>query len=292
MKIALVYILLIIGTVSPIQAAVIISRCPSVNTDLSQGSSIPPEPAHSPSRLDYKSSKSYIRRGADAISRITGWDLQYTDEDLALPSRMLDDLRLYISLIEQDEEKCISQRLAIFPYVRSFSPNADVSDLRVGYKICEFYQDNQRQITIEQTCRFIGRPEGYTLAALDKRFIEFNESVRVATTVLDVATLGLGLWGSGRALMAIRSSVFFAASGGLQKLIVSAIPLTASGILVASEYNHLPVEGMVEVRDAAKLLFDGKMEDVIIISIPMEKFEIALNAYLAPIPDPFQHQGY
>lgn len=283
--------LLLISTTVQATASVIVSRCRIRQTDLSLGSLIPeelPPPIFDPNQFTPSSeflNSGYLRWMAHMIHKLTGWSTEYSEKDSSHIARILDDLRLYVMQARRSHD-CVSAPEAIFPYVAQIPAGAKRDDLKVNYKICQFYQDDQRQISIEGTCRNLsGRAGGYKLTELDARFAQFNETVHIAQGLIDTGVIAASLFASGRVLKILRTSARFATMGTLSRTLVASVPTATGAALTLSGYSDLPIQNMVDVRDSAKLSVNGHLVDAVYVSMPIEKFETVLAGYLATIPE-------
>jgi hypothetical protein len=274
LTIALFVFLLLGGTA---RAAVIISACPSPNTDLTARSQIVPPSTEKVAPLT-----------PSTLNRVLSWidseDTRLTQQRIDIGRQRLHDVALYVKM-QWPYHECASKPYAIFPYVAAIPAGGTIADLRAGYKICQFYQDDKRQIAIEGTCRPIGRSSGYSLAALDRRYDEFNDAVRGARKIIDITVIAGGALGSGKVLKVVRTSTFFAATGALSKSLIIAMPLMLASGLAYFDVTNLPILNETELRDAARLVSQGMLADVVKVSMPIEDFESEFASYLESIPD-------
>jgi hypothetical protein len=271
-------------------ASVIVSKCKTSDKEWSQGSS-PPEKTTPPEPPDFTPSAEYLKSGAwhwlaVQVNKFRTGDEKLSPEQSAKIARIADDLRLYSFTEQEDPSTCESDSAAIFPYVASIGPKAEREDVHVGFKICQFYQEADRQTTIENTCRIIGnRPEGYSLVAFDERYLEYSQTVTIAKNVFNTGVTAVGLFGSSRIFKFLRNSAHFATVGGVTKLALTSLPTVASTAYIEWGGRFYPFTNMLELRDSAKLIFDGKVVDVAYVSMPIQDYEHVLSGWLATIPN-------
>lgn len=277
-------------------AAIILSTCRAFPTDLSRGSG-PSQPQLTvPQPEPYFSSADHVR--AFIESRFPH-RTSSSREDVANfqdTLRRIDDLRVYFR--SQDiwsrhagSEECTSTNQTIETFMAPFAPGARPEDLRVGYKICTFFRNQNLEVGIEGSCRVIGRSEGYSLKEISDRFVRIDDTVQKLQTGIRVTVLLGAVYGTYR---------FYRIAGGLSGILARgslgaiatrttfvAIPsLAAYAALELTNIDSMPIQHLVDLRDAASLLYNGRRQQVIHIDQPIEDFELVLADYLNTIPVP------
>ena len=283
---------------SKLHAAIIISSCVTAATDVAQGSA-PSQPLPVPVNPEFTRSFSYfaeaVRNVQSGIPALRNRGLS-NDQELSAYrdlGQSIDDLRVYFhSALNTvpDGESCQSTAQAIVPFMASFRPGSSVEDLRVGYRICSYFHDQQRQMLIEGTCRVIGSARGYSLRQIDERFTQIDRTVARFRDVLQGATLLSGVVASLRLFRGFgRLRVFMAGSGtsiAIRVAIVAAPTLAAGAVIRYTDILDLPIRNTLDLRDSAKLVYNGRLEDVVRVTQPIEAFEGVLADYLNSISEP------
>ena len=281
------------------KAAVLQSRCRSRPTDLSTGSAAPAPPPL-PAEAKYVSSEQIVVKLAQGFADVAGWlglpaPQSAAENPVALgiaAAGRLDDLRVYLRARANDawnERECETASYAIQPVVLPFPPGTARDEIRVAYRACAFFKDDQRTILIDGACRTIERAQGYRLKDIDLRFLRIQSTVREFEYVVAGALLLSG--GAGSRLIAkriggLRAMMAGSATAIVMRTTIAAIPAGAAVAAVAATgLVDRPITGLIEVRDAAKMLAQGKLEDQVWVAPPIEIFEATLSEYLRTIPE-------
>ncbi len=269
------------------QAAVIFSNCPVMPTDSTRATSSvdrfrPDELALGLRRYtqEFPQAARYFHwffsdrqkpasalTGSDQAMRQAGWvweDLQFVT---ALAGK---EVTCHVN------KKSLTTPYAIFPFVMRVKDAGGGPSIRVRYKLCEYYVDNQRQLPFENECKVLGRETGYTFAELEQRFGILRDHVDTARRSMNGLTYAVGAVATLTSFRLLR----FLELGNFAALSFAALPAGAAYLAVEKRWIDEFTRNLSDFKDAAEIAISGDLTTSVAVSIPMEDFTPYFVRYL------------
>lgn len=279
--------------------AAIVSNCVADTTDLSKGAhTLPPKQY---SLKDWQQGGDNLQEAIIPFLTRLLHRMEPDLDDSKIQSRLerkAQDLQLIVmgSRALQTEGPCRTTAQFIRPVLASYAPGSTIDDLRVRFEICTYYVDREREIEVAGQCRSVlpNKPEGFTLSDLDNRFSRINETTNELRTLGKLATSGVGLiatLGLFRATRPLAAAGFAMATLLPLRTILSLVPVSAlSYVAWGTDTIDVPIQQLVDVRNAAKTASRGRIGDKVEVNMPIEDFEVLLSYYLETVsPEDLQN---